>query len=339
MYSRIHADAKRLSLDKFQAASIARPEHGGPPHSASRREFLRSSAALAATLAVGHRGANLLVAGRAQAQDAVRPPDADANRPRYLKAVKIDMVQVDGSLLDKMKTLKELGFDGVELNSPGGPEPDEVKRAIDDTQLPVHGVVDSIHWRQRLSDPDPEVRQRGLEGLITALRMSKAYGGTSVLLVPGRVIANEVTYEQCWERSIAEIRKALPVAEETGIQILLENVWNDFLTDPKETARYIDEINHPLVGAYFDVGNCVRYSPPHEWVPVLGQRIKKLDIKDYGHQIQFRAELLEGDVDWPKVMDELEKIGYSGWGTAEIPGGGRERLAVIAERMDRIFAS
>jgi hypothetical protein len=38
-------------------------------------------------------------------------------------------------------------------------------------------------------------------------------------------------------------------------------------------------------------------------------------------------------------MDELEKIGYTGWGTAEIQGGGREWLTDVAARMDKIYAS
>ena len=262
---------------------------------------------------------------------------ADAEKP-YRKAVKIGMVRIDGSLTDKFKLLKELGFDGVELDSPGGASPEEVAKAKEASGLTVHGVVDSVHWRDTLSDADPEVRAKGLEGLKTALKMSKAYGGTSVLLVPG-VVKGDVSYEHCWERSIAEIKKALPLAEELGIMILLENVWNNFLTDPKETLRYIEEIDSKWVGAYFDVGNTVKYSPPHEWVPILGKHIKKLDIKDYGQAKGFGHDLLEGDVDWPKVMAELRKIDYKGWGTAEIPGGGKERLAEIAKRMDKIFAS
>jgi len=263
---------------------------------------------------------------------------ADEESKRIKKAVKVGMVQVPGGLPEKMKTLKELGFDGIELNSPGGPSADEVASAKEQSGLPVHGVVDSIHWKIRLSDPSAEIRQQGLEGLQTAMRASKSYGGTSVLLVPGRV-TDDATYDQCWERSIEQIKKALPLAKELGIQILLENVWNDFLTDPKETARYIDEIDSDMVGAYFDVGNTVRYSPPHEWVPVLGKRIKKLDIKDYGKGKGFGAKLLEGDVDWPKVMAALREIDFRGWATAEIAGGPRKRLAEIAERMDRIFAS
>jgi len=296
--------------------------------STSRREFLATCSAAAATGLTCCMPASLWAADNKTA----------SGEKRIKKAVKIGMVRVPGSLAEKMTVLSELGFDGLELNSPGGPEAEEVRRAVDSSGIPVHGVVDSIHWKTRLSDPDEEVRQKGLEGLITAIKASKAYGGTSVLLVPG-VVNNDVTYDQCWERSIEQIKKALPVAKEHNIQILMENVWNNFLTDPKETARFIDELDSDMVGAYFDVGNTVKYSPPHEWVPILGQRIKKLDIKDYGGGKGFGAKLLEGDVDWPKVMAELREIDYRGWATAEISGGGRERLTEIADRMDRIFAS
>ncbi|WDI42929.1 sugar phosphate isomerase/epimerase family protein [Bremerella sp. P1] len=298
------------------------------PMSTSRREFLANcSAAAAAGLALS-TPASLLAADNTTA----------SGEKRIKKAVKIGMVGVKGTLAEKMTVLKELGFDGVELNSPGGPEAEEVQKAVEVSGIPVHGVVDSIHWNTRLSDPDEEVRQKGLEGLFTAINASKSYGGTSVLLVPG-VVNKDVTYDQCWDRSIEQIKKALPLAEELNIQILMENVWNNFLTDPKETARFIDEIDSDMVGAYFDVGNTVKYSPPHEWVPILGPRIKKLDIKDFGKGKGFGAKLLEGDVDWPKVMANLREIDYQGWATAEISGGGRERLTEIADRMDRIFAS
>jgi hexulose-6-phosphate isomerase len=255
------------------------------------------------------------------------------------------MVKDGSTVLEKFQLLKNLGYDGVELNSPSEVTVEEVKQCMGDTGLVVPGVVDSVHWQQRLSDPSEEVRAKGLEALQTALRFAKDIGATSVLLVPGRVTP-DANYEQCWERSVAEIKKATPLAEELGIDILIENVWNDFLTDPKETARFVDACESVRVGAYFDVGNAVRYSPPHQWIPVLGTRIKKLDIKDYKRQPNgsdpgpgFAAKLMEGDVDWPKVMDELEKIGYTGWGTAELQGGDRAYLADVAARMDKIFAS
>jgi L-ribulose-5-phosphate 3-epimerase len=266
---------------------------------------------------------------------------------KFKKAVKIGMVKLkpESTLLEKFQLLKELGFDGVELDSPSNVTIEEAKRCIGETGVKVPGVVDSVHWNQRLSDPNDDVRAKGLEALRSALRFCKEIGGTSVLLVPGKVTP-DANYEQCWERSIAEIKKAVPQAEDLGIHILIENVWNDFLIDPKETARFIDACGSAIVGAHFDIGNAVRYSPPHEWVPILGQRIKKLDIKDYKRPPEggnlgggFSAKLLEGDVDWPRCMAALRKIGYVGWGCAEIQGGGREWLTDVAARMDKIFAS
>ena len=298
----------------------------------SRRELLRA-ASCAVAAAIAPRAGGLRAAEE-------KPTDK-----RFKKAVKIGMVKAGSTLLEKFQLLKELGFDGVELDSPSGVTVEEAKKCIGETGLVVPGVVDSVHWNQRLSDPSEEVRAKGLAALRTALQFCKDIGGTSVLLVPGKVTP-DATYEQAWERSVAEIKKAVPQAEDLNIQILIENVWNDFLTDPKETARFIDACGSQIVGAHFDIGNAVRYSPPHEWVPVLGHRIKKLDIKDYKRQPEggnlgagFSAKLLEGDVDWPRVMAEIKKIGYVGWGTAEIQGGGREWLTDVAARMDKIFAS
>lgn len=303
------------------------------PAEINRRSFLGQTATAIAGLGIGS------LATRALAADGT-------SAVPIKKAVKLGMVQVDGSLVEKFKLLKELGFDGVELDSPSNLDRDEVLRARDEAELPVHGVVDSIHWRDTLSHPDPAVRQRGVEGLQTALRDAKYYGGTSVLLVPA-VVNQQVSYAEAYERSQAEIRKALPLAEELDIKILFENVWNQFLLSPLETARYIDEFESPQVGAYFDVGNVVNYGWPEQWIRTLGPRIVKLDIKEFSRSRRdseglwkgFDVKLGDGDCNWPAVMQALRDVGYQGWGTAEVPGGDRDRLNEIAQRMDRIFAS
>lgn len=286
----------------------------------ARRDFLAATGAALVTLA------------------ASQPALAAPTPGKFKKAVKIYMVQPGKTILEKMTLLKELGYDGIELDFPGPYSVEDVKKAMDATGLIVPGVVDSVHWNDRLSDPKPETRKKGLDALLGALQYSKDIGGTSVLLVPGKVTA-DAPFKECFDRSVAEIKKAIPTAEKLGIDILIENVWNDFLTDPKTMAEFIDACGSKIVGAHFDVGNTLRYSPSHEWVPILGKRIKKLDIKDWSKDDRgFKAKLLEGDADWTKVMAELKKIGYEGWGTAEIPGGDREWLTDVAARMDKIFA-
>ena len=62
------------------------------------------------------------------------------------------------------------------------------------------------------------MRAAGLEGLTTALRDARAYGGTTVLLVVG-VVNKEISYADAYKRTQEEIRKALPLAEERQIKI------------------------------------------------------------------------------------------------------------------------
>jgi L-ribulose-5-phosphate 3-epimerase len=308
-----------------------------PEHPVTRRQFVAAGGGAIAAAALAGSGA---LASQAA-------PAATARAPRDIrKAVKLGMVQIEGSLLDKFTLLRDLGFDGVELPSPNDLDPQEVLSARDAAGLAIHGVVGSQHWSSPLSDADPAVRARGRAAMETALRDCHLYGGTTVLLVPA-VVKKNVSYADAWTRSRAEIRPLLPLAAELGVHIAFENVWNQFLLSPLEAARYVDSFESDRVGWYFDVGNVVNYGWPEQWVRILGHRILKLDIKEYSRGKRdreglwkgFNVELLEGDCDWPAVMKALDEIGYRGWATAEIPGGGPERLRAIAERMDRILVS
>lgn len=257
-------------------------------------------------------------------------------------SIKMGMFNEDLPLLEKFRILQNLGYDGIELNSPGGVDKKEALEASRALSFPIHGAVDSIHWGTRLSDPDPEIRQKGLQGLIKAIEDVHFVGGDAVLLVPGAARDPEKeSHGHVWTRSIAEIRKALPLASKHGVRILIENVWNNFLYDPKGDNRqsasllaaYLDEIASPWVGSYFDIGNHQRFGKPAEWIRLLGPRIVKLDVKDWGVSNGF-CKIGDGDVDWPDVREALAEIGYTGWATAEVAGGDRERMRDIKQRMD-----
>ena len=296
----------------------------------NRRAFLKQAA-----------GASLAFALPGSLQGSVSSSQA---RPLMKKSLKFGMVKEDLSVLDKFKLLKDLGFDGVELDSPNDLREQEVLEARDKTGLEIPGVVNSVHWKAPLSDPDPAVRAKCVESMITALRDCKKYGGTTVLLVPA-VVNEKVSYDEAYRRSQEEIRKLLPVATETGIKIAIENVWNNFLLSPLEAARYIDEFDHPMIGWYFDVGNVIRYGWPEHWIQTLGARILKVDIKEYSRKKQqeegiwkgFEVELTQGDCNWPAVNKALSETGYQGWGSAEVPGGDRKRLRQISELMDQLY--
>jgi L-ribulose-5-phosphate 3-epimerase len=297
----------------------------------NRRGFLRTGAHAAALAALARQ----LIAG-----------EVGSPQKRSLKkGIMWATVGVKGSVLEKMAAVKAAGFEGVEMMS--HMDQDEVLRARDQTGLVIPSVCGAKHWAKPLSDPDPNVRAEGLAALQQTLRDAKRYGATSVLLVPA-IVNERVSYADAYSRSQAEIRKALPLAEELGIKIAIENVWNQFLLSPLEAARYVDEFNSPAVGWHFDVGNLVAYGWPEQWIRILGKRIQKLHIKEFsrkkrdreGMRKGFDVALLEGDNNWPAVMKALDDIGYHGWGIAEQSGGDNpDGLKDISDRMTRIFAS
>ena len=246
---------------------------------------------------------------------------------------------------NKFKLAKEIGFDGVELDYPSSYSDEEILEAKSKSGIEIPGLVNSLHWKKPLSHDKPEVRKECTDSMKAALEACKRYGGTTVLLVPA-VVNQKISYDKAWERATVEIKKMLPVAQSTGIKIAIENVWNNFLISPLEAARFIDQFDSDMIGWYFDVGNIVRYGWPEHWIRILGHRIIKVDIKDYSRDKQqsegiwegFKVKIGDGDSDWANVNKALKEVGYSGWGSAEVSGGDRERLMEIKNLMDKVYA-
>ncbi len=96
-------------------------------------------------------------------------------------------------------------------------------------------------------------------------------------------------------------------------------------------------MNSPQVAAYFDISNMIKYGvPPAEWIRKLGKRMAKFDFKGYSNAKTWVA-IGEGDEDWPEVLKALGEVGYDGWATSEVKGGGRKELEDISKRMDRVL--
>jgi hexulose-6-phosphate isomerase len=281
----------------------------------NRRHFIQGTGWLAAGPAVINLSAQVQVT---------------QSEGRTRKAVGWGMIQVALSVEDKFRLAKDAGFEGVEVSrhsSKGGEtEPRLLAQASEKVGLPIHGVVNSSY-------PDLEA----------AIDEAALYGADTVLHVVRT--DPESSYLENYRRTQALIRSAIPHAEKKRIRILVENVWATFLIEPLTMARYIDELGSPWVKSYFDIGNVMRWGLPHHWIEVLGQRIDKIHLKEYSLKVAMKEGMSkgfdfpigQGDIDWQKVRQELRRIRFQGWATAEVRGGDAQRLADIAAQMDRVL--
>ncbi|MCB1061936.1 MAG: sugar phosphate isomerase/epimerase [Verrucomicrobiae bacterium] len=300
-------------------------------HSSSRRQFLRHASAMAVGASTG-----LTLVDSAKAAP-------HSLKGRLSKTLKIGMVSIkDASLTDRFKAAKEAGFGAIELSCPGN-NVDEVNQAIKDADFKVDGSVCAAHWNVRHTDPDPKVRAEALKNLEGALRETKAVGGDTVLLVVGH--GKDGPEEEIWKRSVENIAKAVPLAEELGVYIAIENVWNQFCydhegghdQDASKFVRYVDEFKSPWVGMQFDIGNHWKYGSMGDWIRALGKRIVKLDVKGFSRADNKFTDIGEGDLDFEDVRKALIEIDFKGWVAAEVGGGGLERLKTISAQMDKEF--
>lgn len=246
----------------------------------------------------------------------------------------------------------QAGFDAVELTfSAEGllttQTPQERCRQVAQTfaeaGVAIASLATDLFWRFHYGHEDASVRQQAKELTRVGLDLA-AWLGTDALLVVPAVVGRsnephpQVRYVDALHRSLDTLGKMASEAEDRGVRIAIENVWNRFLLSPVEMRDLIDQVNSPWVGAYFDIGNAMAFGYPQDWIATLGRRIVRVHAKDYDltrpGPAGFDCPLQAGSVAWPAVMAALREAGYEGPLVYE----GRGEPAEVAARMRRIVA-
>lgn len=299
--------------------------------STSRRKFLKTSLAAAGAAGLGTGTAN---AQGAQTSSSSTPSAALPIK----KGVLVDMLPKQLSYADRFKLARDVGFEALQVNTTPDPkEAEEIKQAAASAGIRIDSVMNMDHWKWPLSSADPAVVEKSLGGMRTSLNNAKLWGAGYVLLVPA-VVNAQTSYRDAWQRSQVQIKKLIPLAEQLGVVIALEEVWNKFLLSPIEFAIYLDQFQSPSIKAWFDVGNVVLYGYPQDWIRTLGPRIVDMHVKDFKRLDDgYRwVNLGEGDVDWAEVRKALSEVGYSGTATTELEGGDEAYLRDVSHRFDRL---
>ena len=272
---------------------------------------------------------------------------------------------------EALKPIKDAGFDGVETTA-ADVAPDAAAKGREAAEKVGVRINSVLRGWMEFNSTDPAKVEASIKSTETALRAAKAYGADAVLLVPCRIggmpmpdawafdiafdaktghlerVAKDAgdkfkayieAHDQATDTSREAVRKLIPVAEETGVVIALENVWNNLWVTPATFAHLVASFDSPWVKGYFDIGNHVKYAPPEAFIRAMGPRIAKCHVKDFklnadGHGGNF-CNIRDGSVNWPVVRKALDEVGYSGWMTIE---GGSCSLQEHSKRLDLIIA-
>jgi len=245
-----------------------------------------------------------------------------------------------------LSSSKKVGFDGVELNLSeemlklNRGERATIHDKANSLGLELPSLCTSLFWKYNLASPDEHIRRKSIEIIRYGCEFASDIGAKVFLVVPA-VATREVSYVDMWDLSKKSIIEASRFAEEHGVIIGVENVWNKFLYSPLEFRRFIGEINHPNVKVYFDVGNVFFLGFPEQWIKHLADLIVCVHVKDFQlSTLQFRP-IFEGDIQWQGVMRALKEVGYNGYLNVEIgPYPGHPLKAAIDSKaaLDIMFS-
>jgi len=246
-----------------------------------------------------------------------------------LAAINAWTFPADLSPAEQLAAAAGAGFDGIELTVAGEgalrfdsplAECRALARRAQDLSLHIVSLATAEFWRTNYAAPDEATRRRAADLTLAMLDRAAALSARAILVLPAVVgeyaePCPRVAYADALQRSLEALCRLRHEAESRGVSIAIENVWNRFLLSPVEAADFIDRVNSPYVGWYFDIGNVLAFGYPTDWIATLGARIVCVHVKDYDlgrPGLGGFCGLGQGSVDWPAVIAALRRVGYDG---------------------------
>lgn len=213
-------------------------------------------------------------------------------------------------------------FEGVELNfreNEGELTPqtslEEANRLAHEAarhQIEIISISSSLFYQYPLSSGNSKLRKCGEEIGRRMIEFAAEMGVKMIKVLPG-TITQHMSYCQAYKNSLKSLMHLGNEAQAVGVIIGVENVCNKFLPSPKEFVDFLNDLNHPSIKAYLDIGNALVTGYPEHFIEILDERIIGVHVKDYRESIRSFVSIMEGDTNWPAVMGALQNIPYQGY--------------------------
>jgi D-psicose/D-tagatose/L-ribulose 3-epimerase len=228
--------------------------------------------------------------------------------------------EIDESLFSVLEDIKSAGYDGVEIPI-FNTNPDSWKSwriKLDELGLERIAVTINGPEHNQISS-DPLIRKSTLVRNKKALDCAKVLGAT-LMTGPfhsalGSFTRTQVTTEEKkW--AVENLRELAEYAQTLDITLGLEylNRFESYLVSClDELIDLVNEINHPACKIMFDTfhANIEEKSLPKA-IEKLGDKLVHIQLSE-----NDRATLGQGHIDFPSILEALDKINYTGMVSVE----------------------
>lgn len=275
--------------------------------------------------------------------------------------------ELEGQAAGYVRVLDEMqatGYAGTELGDWGfmPTDPAKLSAELGSRGLTLLGAFVPVALK------DPSTHAAGIENAVRTARLLAAVQGDLPFIVladdngkipertqnAGRVRPEMGLSDAEWQifaggaQAVAEA-----VKRETGLRTAFHHHCAGYVETPSEIARLLSLTDPTLLGLVFDTGH-YRFGggDPLQGLKQHGARVWHFHFKDCHPAVRAEAaakgwnyfesvqngvfcELGQGDIPFPALIAELERLGYNGWGVVEqdvLPGMGNPKESARRNR-------
>lgn len=236
-------------------------------------------------------------------------------------AAQFQAVAFQGDLEANLRSIAELGYDGVELaiRDPGLVGVEALSRTLDELGLAVPAIGTGQAWAEEglcFTDPDAGVRRAAVDRVRAHVITAARWGAVVIVgLIRGTVFPG-VEPEQAWVWLVEALRECCRSAAGAGVKLALEPI-NRYETALVNTvAQGLDlvaQVGAPNLGLLLDTFHMNIEEPSIEGsIREAGERIFHFHVADSNRWYPGA-----GHLDFPAILAALAQTGYSGYVSGE----------------------
>jgi sugar phosphate isomerase/epimerase len=229
---------------------------------------------------------------------------ADEKRPFQIGACDWSLGKAQD--IGVFEVARKIGLDGVQVSLGIGPKLDLREEAVRQQYREAakqYGMAICALGLSGLNrvpySSDPQAEQWVNESIDVMVKLD-----VRLILLPFFFAGDIKDDAKLQDSVIQKLKKIAPQAERAGVTFALETTL-----DAATHCRILDAVGSPCVKVYYDVSNMIRQGYDiYKEIRQLGSgRIAQMHMKEKG------TLLGEGLVDYRKVKDAIDAIGYRGW--------------------------
>lgn len=238
-------------------------------------------------------------------------------------------------LEDSIKEIAKIGYSGVEIlcDVPhayppffGDRQARSLKRTLASCNVQISNLnaftlyaIGDVYHPSWIED-DKHAREVRVQHTIDCIRLAKKVGAKHLSTEPGGPVPKSADPHELERIFSSGLAGAAGVAEEEGVQVLVEPEPGLLLENSHQFRRFMKNVSSDHVRLNFDIGHfyCVNEDPA-KLIYELSDYIGHFHLADiasnriHNHLIPGR-----GSIDFRPVFDAMDDIGYNGFVTVEL---------------------